>query len=151
MDESYPSWIETLTPKLYSFTYSLVPDELQSKQIVIDSITKVVMEESALIDFVSGSKELVKTRLYPKLFAQAFEIASKRAYQLDGLLIQNNEVESKHNHFYKKLDIQKRAISFLYTKLKFSVDMLMETFQLKRYEVAQLIHISRHELTQAIS
>ncbi len=140
MNDEYPKWIENTSRKLYSFVFCLIPDELQSRQLVIDSISKVFIEHRGTVKDKSRIKLLI--------YKTAFLLAKKRAYQLDGLLIDNEEIEVSWKRFYERLPIERRAVMYLDMKLRMSVEEIMEVTELPRFEVIEKIYGSRDLLIQ---
>ncbi len=150
MDDSYPAWIDYYCPKLYSFVFALLPDELQSKQLVIDSFSKIIMENQDLISSIEEEESSSKKQLMLLLFSQAFKLAKKRAYQLEGLLVDNDLIDESNRTFYESLNFEQRAVLFLSMQMNFSIENIMEIIRKKRFEVVELLHLSRNKLVAPI-
>ncbi len=147
MDDYHPSWIESISQKLYSFVFALLPDELQCKQLVIDSVTKVMMENTDVVKNIPKDSFSLRKVLAPLIFKKAYELAKIRAYQLDGLMVENNEIEPNWKSFYESLSFEQRALSFLDLRLNMTVEEMMGILGLKRFELIESLHFSRNKLS----
>ena len=141
--------IDSLIPQLYNFAYSLIPDELQAEQLVVDAYSVFLVREQAFLldchyDKDPKKRSKVKKKIQNLLITDLLELGSKRAPQLKELL----RSERKHKAFYQ-LEINQRAVLSLKENLNLSLSELQEVFALQRHQVIELLHNARAAVTGA--
>jgi hypothetical protein len=135
-----------LTEKLYSFAYTLIPDDLQAEQLVIDSINACLIKERKNIlkrevDISSRKETQLSRRTYFKsILRYLYEIGVRRSLQLSEQMKVNrlNEFAA----FYL-LEPKVRFVISLRYHGQFSVEEIEEIVQMPRYEVIEKIHNGR--------
>lgn len=139
----------SLSPKLYSFAYTLISDDLQASQLVVDGLTLFLMkekEEWLLIedDELKDKKWEVSYRrdLMKAILGRIYEIGSKRAKHLNVKMMNVDRAES----FYKNLEMSARAVSFLKYKWNMSSTEIENILKLSRVEVIEKVHQARFTL-----
>lgn len=110
--------VENLTPEFYQFSFVLLPDDLQAKQLTLDSLsvylTEITPEE--IKDLLSrGDDEdslLLEEEVKLQLFQLIYKIGSKRLEQLGQSL---NPIEFDRAEFkaFFKLSLAERAVLYL--------------------------------------
>ena len=128
------SFLKKFSPKAYDLAYSLVPDDLQASQIVVDASTNFILSEKEWLLSLnwtglskSEENELNKD-LCLYLMKSVFSLALVRFSQLPNL---NFNSSAK---FYK-LDGKTRSIIVLKYKENFSIPEIMEITSLQKSEV----------------
>lgn len=136
------SIVDSIIPGLYSFSYALIPDELQAEQLIVDAFSVFLIREEE--DIKALEMESARERAASKRYAQTsllidiFDLAKKRAPQLASLLRNVRE----HKSFYE-LDILHRAVLSAKENLKLSNAQIGEIFALKNHQVLEALHNSR--------
>ncbi len=96
-------YILSLLPEFFSFSYTLLPEEFQAQQIVIDSITAVfikkkdVFQNSAKEEFIIQINEVIREWVYEQIF-----ILCKRRLQHNIMIVSHDS-----------LSMENKAILFL--------------------------------------
>jgi len=127
--------VKTNLANFYAFAYSLVPDELQAQQIVLDSVTII------LKDLNSSSNQLSSTGLLNHLYSILYKVSSKRHEQLKGGFFHNSEVPP----FFKQETFE-RALLFLNHKLFKNEQEISLILDIKRKDIKQGLANSRHRI-----
>jgi DNA-directed RNA polymerase specialized sigma24 family protein len=141
--------IQPLTQKLYRFAFSLLPDDLQAEQIVIDGLNAYLLRERKSIlrkeVNLQSKKELQSLReTYLKnLLYYISDIGLRRANQLTGQLKQG--VPAPYKNFYS-LEPKVRMIIGLRYEAQFSVEEIVDITQMPKFEVIEKIHNGRYLL-----
>lgn len=147
MNDSYPGWIKPLISKVFSFSYSLIPDELQAQQLVIDSFQYVTLNFNKLLDTELEDEQIARSQVFNCLLRKTYELSVKRAAHLSR---QEFNERDEFEAFYSDLDTQQRAIIFLYHRFQFSVERIMEVTGLNRFQIIADLHRGRNELGHTI-
>jgi DNA-directed RNA polymerase specialized sigma24 family protein len=135
-----------LTDKLYRFAFTLIPDDLQAEQLVIDSLNAYLIKEKKSIlrkemDITSKKNFQVMRRSYMKgLLRYMCDIGVRRSVQL----IEQMKVmrPTEYAAFYS-LDPKIRFVMGLRYDAQFSVEEIEEIVQMPRYEVIEKLHNGR--------
>lgn len=138
--------LKNLFPKLYSFSYSIIQDDLQATQITIDAFTGYSWEEKEKIeelleceDYSEGQKLLFNIELsYYKII---YQLAVKRQKQLN-----HSIKDSGQNGDFFALPILDRAILFLKYKTKLDIIDIENILNLKRYEVINYLNLAKRSI-----
>lgn len=140
--------IDTIIPRVYSFAFALLGDELQSEQIVADAFTVFIMRDKEFLlkeEFQVEDKKqrkMILKYLSKEMTRGVYELSIKRIPHLVGSYRKNQlEFES----FYQ-LSINKRAVMYLKEVGLYSIKELQEIFSLKRHQIIETYHNARHEL-----
>lgn len=138
--------LSPLSEKLYRFAYTLIPDDLQAEQLVVDSFNAFLLKErkkllSKEIDFNSKKDLQVFRRHYFKGILQyMLDIGARRAIQLSEQLKVTRPQE--YGPYYS-LEPKVRFVISLRYDAQFSVEEIEEIVQMPRYEVIEKIHNGR--------
>ncbi len=135
-----------LTEKLYRFAYTLIPDDLQADQLVIDGLNAYLLKERKSIlrreiDLASKKEtQLLKRALYKGILRSVCDIGVRRATQMNEHV--KNNLPKDYTSFYA-LDPKVRFVISLRYEAQFSVEEIEEIVQMPRYEVIEKIHNGR--------
>lgn len=135
-----------LMDKLYRFAFTLIPDDLQAEQLVIDALNAFLIKERKTIlkkevDLNSKKETQILRRTYFKgLLRYMGDIGARRSVQL----IEQMKVERplEFAAFYS-LDPKVRFVISLRYEGQFTVEEIEEIVQMPRYEVIEKIHNGR--------
>ena len=149
------SLVQPLTDKLYRLAYNLLPDDLQSEQLVIDSINAYLIKEKKHILAAKELEELskkdlqVQRRYYFKGFIRYMsEIGVRRATQLNDQMKRN--LPEDFSAFYS-LEPKVRLVISLRYDFQFTVEEIEDMTGLPRYEVIEKLHNGRFLLLNDIN
>lgn len=136
-----------LTPKLYSFAYALIPDELQAQQIIVDAYAIFLVQEKNFISDYNykGTKKdrsAITRYIMTNMVAQIYELGLKRSAQRRNL---RKKDLGLYQSFYN-LKTNHRAILFLREKLRYSIEAIQQTLSLEKYQVLEAIYNAQHNL-----
>jgi DNA-directed RNA polymerase specialized sigma24 family protein len=135
-----------LTEKLYRFAYTLIPDDLQAEQLVIDSINAYLLKEKKSImnrdvDLTSKKQTQIMRRMYFKnILKYVCDIGVRRSTQLSE---QMKVLRPKEFAPFYSLEPKVRFVISLRYEAQFTVEEIEEIVQLPRYEVIEKIHNGR--------
>lgn len=111
MKKSMNDFLSTNTSKLYRFAYSLIPDELQAEQLVVDAIGTVLREQHLITMRLMRHKdrdEVLWPYLMIEFYRHIFTLSCKRWGQVeDGV-----KAPRSYELFYH-LTLSDRALLFL--------------------------------------
>lgn len=135
-----------LTDKLYQFAWTLIPDDLQAEQLVIDSLNAYLLKERKSIfrkelDFESRKDVLFQRRhLFKGLLKFMADIGVRRAGQLSD---QMELSPSKDFTGFYSLDPKVRFVIALRYEAQFSAQEIEEIIQVPKFEVIEKVHNGR--------
>lgn len=143
-----------LTDKLYRFAYTLIPDDLQAEQLVIDSMNAFLLKERKSIlkkeiDLKSKKESQGLRRTFFKgLLRYMGDIGVRRSVQLtEQMQVMRPE---EYADFYS-LEPKVRFVMALRYDAQFTVEEIEEVVQMPRYEVIEKIHNGRFLLLNDVS
>lgn len=149
------SLVQPLTDKLYRLAYNLLPDDLQSEQLVIDSINAFLIKEKKHILAAREFEELskkdiqVQRRFYFKGFIRYMgEIGVRRATQLNDQMKRSLPVDFA---VFYSLEPKVRLVIVLRYDFQFTVEEIEDMTGLPRYEVIEKLHNGRFLLLNDIN
>lgn len=125
MSKNIEQLIENTADKLYPFAYSLCLDELLACQLVIDGISRFVLEHQ-----VKPSED------------NYIEVA-KGLYTLAKHRHQHHNLIHQKYALFAKLSILNRAVLFLCDKLHYSAEVVAEICSVEAAQVKLALHQSR--------
>ena len=132
----------TFTADLFSFSYALIPDELQAQQIVTDALTVLVLRHQELIENIfvgdADTRERKDRFIKVALFESTYSLASKRERQL-------NIGKGEESLSFYLLPVESRALLFLTYKTNFTQNEYADILSRDKYEVAALNGLARIE------
>ena len=135
-----------LTEKLYRFAYTLIPDDLQAEQLVIDSINAYLLKERKSItkrelDMTSKKEtQLIRRTYFKAILKHLSDIGVRRSLQLSE---QMKVHRPKEFAAFYTLEPKVRFVITLRYEAQFSVEEIEEIVQMPRYEVIEKIHNGR--------
>jgi len=135
-----------LTEKLYRFAYTLIPDDLQAEQLVIDSINAYLLKERKSImkrevDMTSKKEtQFIRRTYFKSILKYLCDIGVRRSLQLTEQMKVLRP--SEFAPFYA-LEPKVRFVISLRYEAQFSVEEIEEIVQMPRYEVIEKIHNGR--------
>ena len=138
--------LSPLSEKLYRFAYTLIPDDLQAEQLVIDSFNAFLLRErkklmAREVDLVSKNGSQILRRQYFKgILQHMLEIGVRRSIQLSEQIKVSRPQEYVP---YYSLEPKVRFVMSLRYDAQFSVEEIEEIVQMPRYEVIEKIHNGR--------
>lgn len=139
--------IQKFTPKLFSFSMALVPENLQAQQIVVDSIGKLMINNQDI--FVNNPVESfslvdteVEKKIKVKLLKYIFELGFKRYSQLASSLksFRGKEVA------FGSLETKDKAILFLKHRFGLGIDEISKIVDEPRVIVISRLNLVRDKL-----
>ncbi len=138
--------VAPLSEKLYRFAYTLIPDDLQAEQLVIDSLNAYLIKEQ---------KQIIKREFDPKNKREAQQL---RRFYFKGLLKYLSDIGIRRSgqlteqlkdmrpagyaEFYG-LEPRVRIVMGLRYDARFSVEEIAEILAIPRYEVIEKLHNGR--------
>jgi len=150
--------VQPLIEKLYRFAYTLIPDDLQAEQLVIDGMNAYLLKErkSLLkkeIDLNNKKEVLLFRRLaFKGILRYMCDIGVRRSTQLSEQLKVGRPAE--YSAFYS-LDPKVRVVFSLRYDSQFTVEEIEEIVNVPRYEVIEKIHNGRfllmNDLNQGVT
>lgn len=147
-----------LSDKLYRFAFTLIPDDLQAEQLVIDSLNAFLLKEKKDIlkrEVNLSSKkdsQIVRRNYFKGILRYMCDIGTRRSIQLgEQMKVLRPE---EYTAFYS-LDPKVRFVISLRYEAQFSVEEIEEIVQMPRYEVIEKIHNGRflllNDLNQGVA
>jgi hypothetical protein len=150
--------IQPLTDKLYRFAYSLMPDDLQAEQLVIDGLNAFLLREKKSILKqeinleLKKETQLLRRRYFKEILRYISTIGLRRSVQLVEQLKISRPEDFKA--FYD-LDPKVRMIVNLRYEAQFTVEEIEDIAQMPKYEVIEKLHNGRflllNQLNQGMS
>ncbi len=144
--------VQPVTEKLYRVAYTIIPDDLQAEQLVIDSFNAFLIKEKKMIlasrEYESMSKKeiLVKRRsIFKNILFYMTQIGVRRSGQLTD---QTKQTDFKT---YFGLEVKVRLVMTLRFDFQFSVDEIEEITGMIKYEVIEKLHNGRFLLLNEIN
>lgn len=130
----------------YALAYTLIPDDLQAGQIVLDAFEITMVENQDIAEsFAEGSVESYQQAvkdLEMQLMRKIVELSKKRYPQVKISLTDTRIVE---NPLFG-LDLEEKAIIFLKYKIHTPINEIAELLRLDRYKVLSVIGKARETL-----
>ena len=127
-----------LNLQIFPFAYSLIYDELQAQQLIIDAISLYVARDTdALEDYCAiedfNSKELRWFEISKEIYRIVFQIARKRFDQVRSSL----DYDDQHASFYS-LSVVQRGVLFLKYQTEFEEADMLDILGVDYLEYRQL-------------
>lgn len=138
--------LRPLPETLYPMAYSLVPDDLQAEQLIIDSVNAYLLKEKKWIlnqpVNLSHNKEvqILRKAVLKNLLRYVVDIGARRSFQLSEQMKLVRPAE--YASFYS-LDPKIRAALRLRYEYQFSVEEIEEMMEMPRHEVIEKLHNGR--------
>lgn len=140
------SLLSPLSEKLYRFAYTLIPDDLQAEQLVIDSFNAFLLRERKKLiarEVDLGSKngsQILRRQYFKGILQHMLEIGVRRSLHLSEQIKVSRPQEYVP---YYSLEPRVRFVMSLRYDAQFSVEEIEEIVQMPRYEVIEKIHNGR--------
>ena len=135
--------VEALIPKLYSFSYILLPQREAAMSLITDAYASFITREKEFIAQlkISNSADQIKVKKFilHHLIMDIYQLAVHRLVDSQ-YLFSRSLVE--FDVFYK-LRMKDRAILFLKEKLGMKTEKIQKIFGLKKYQVLEVLHNAR--------
>lgn len=148
------SLLQPLTSKLYSMSYSLLPDDLQAEQLIIDSINAFLLRERTqllkrTID-PDNKKEiqLLRRSYFKSILRYMGDIGVRRSHQLSEQM-RLSRPENYESFF--SLEPKVRFAMKLRYEAQFNVEEIEDILQIPRYEVIEKLHNGRFLLVSNLN
>jgi DNA-directed RNA polymerase specialized sigma24 family protein len=138
-----------LVNKLYPFAYSLIPDDLQAEQLVVDALNTYLLKErkrilNREIDLSHKKESLILRKSYFKgILRYLCDIGVRRSIQFNEQMKVMRPEE--YSSYYSLAPKVRFVLSLRYTG-PFTVEEIEEIVQIPRYEVIEKIHNGRYLL-----
>lgn len=97
---------------IFSYSYSLVPDELLAQQLAVDSVTQIICSES--------EKNMGESEFLIHLFKVIFSLAIKRS----GHFVESGNWENDERAYFYRLPLKQRAILALRENFSYSTHQI---------------------------
>lgn len=140
MSKHLEQFFKLKSNELYPFAYSLLPDDLQAGQLVLDAIDLILIDKDYIDDFplyYSDEGRLRKDSfiLTTTLYSHIYRLAKRRVGQLSGSF----SIPSGYGPFYRT-PIESRSVIFLREKLSFSWERVGEIIGQDRIVAIEKYH-----------
>jgi DNA-directed RNA polymerase specialized sigma24 family protein len=146
--------VQPLTEKLYRLAYSLVPDDLQSEQLIIDSLNAYLIKEKKAILWrevnLEDKKELqlIRRTFFKGILKYLSDIGTRRSLQL--LEQMKLSLPQEFKSFYS-LDPKVRLVVTMRYDFQFTVEEIVDVIGIPRYEVIEKLHNGRFLLLNNVN
>lgn len=137
---------QPLTERLYRFAFSLLPDDLQAEQLVIDSLNAYLIREKKSILAKKANMEdkkemiLIRRQIFKGILRTMNEIGVRRAIQMNE---QMRQVRPEEYKAFYNLDPKVRFAMKLRYEAQFNVEEIEDIMQVPRFEVIEKLHNGR--------
>lgn len=142
-------FIQNLSTDLYSFAFILIPDDLQATQLMIDSVSVLMIKNKALIEKWKSAdvKEVVNHSLDIRihLYKSMYDLSKKRYNQLR---LSFKEIEDGAGFF--SLAFDDKAALFLQERTEFSLELIEFILGKTRGEVLAHLYSARMTMVSSI-
>jgi len=138
--------VAPLSEKLYRYAYTLIPDDLQAEQLVVDGFNAYLLRERKKILIkelnFSDKKEVTLLRRFhfKGILRNMCDIGIRRSVHF---LEQMHDMRPKEYNSFYSLDPKVRFTMSLRYDAKFTVEEIEDIIQLPRYEVIEKLHNGR--------
>lgn len=141
MNEHFEKFIEKKSCELYPFAYALVPDDLQSSQLVIDALGLLQIDSkisSKLIYYYQDAQKLSEDQveITDILMSHIYRLAKKRVSQLSGSYI----IPKGFGPFYQT-PMKERAIIFLKEKKDYGLERISKVIGEDKFKIIESYHV----------
>jgi DNA-directed RNA polymerase specialized sigma24 family protein len=142
-------YLERNLNDLFSFSFCLLPDELQAQQLLLDALSVFTLGEKDLIEefetVEDPARKLAMMKVLRKSIMRAiFHMASKRSGQLESSLTTGDNTPDVFFH----LALSQRAVLYLKHKLNFDFSEIEHILGKPSTEVMGILSQGRMRLAQ---
>jgi hypothetical protein len=138
--------VAPLSEKLYRHAYTLIPDDLQAEQLVVDGLNAYLLRERKKILLkevnLEDKKEVTLLRRFhfKGILRNMCDIGIRRSVHF---LEQMKDMRPHEYHSFYSLEPKVRFTMSLRFDAKFTVEEIEDIIQLPRYEVIEKLHNGR--------
>lgn len=131
------SFLKKFSKKAYDLAYTLVPDDLQASQIVVDASTNFILTEMdwlhcTEVQSLNKTEEItLKKDFYLGLAREVYQLGVRRSSQLP---MSNYDIKDEYKNFYA-LEGKARTLLFLKYRENLSVEDMTTVTGLNRTEI----------------
>lgn len=140
--------VSPLIDKLYSLSYAIVPNELESEQLLVDAYTRFVVKDKEFIldtQIEDGfDKNSFMDFCLSRLIQEIFSLAKKRN---SSFLYSKKKSLDEFNVFYT-LNLDSRVVIHLNTVLGFDENKIAQTLLIERHEIVKMMFMAKNELLE---
>lgn len=146
--------LQPLTSKLYSMAHSLLPDDLQAEQLVVDAINAfLIRERSHLLrkSVNSGERkevQLLRRTYFKGILRHMAEIGVRRSHQLTEQMRLSRPEE--YESFFALEPKVRFALKLRY-EAQFNIEEIEDILQMPRYEAIEKLHNGRFLLVSNLN
>lgn len=146
--------IEPLTDRLYRFAYSLIPEELQAEQLVIDGLNAYLLKEkknvlNREVDMtVKKDLQILRRYYFKGILRHMSEIGLRRSVQL---MEQMKVTRPEEFQAFYNLEPKLRMILSLRFDAQLNVEEIEEIGLMAKYEVIERLHNGRFLLMNQLN
>ena len=148
--EELEAHLQFIHPQVFSFTFALIPEQLQADQIILDSLSRLFIERNDLIrEIMAGHNpnyQKTQNRLSLALMECVYPLALKRADQLQENLGKGNDIQESPAFF--QLSLPQRAVLFLKAQTIMSWDDVALICGMERYMAISYVTAAREHLAE---
>jgi len=132
----------------FSFAYSLLSDDLQAQQVVIDAIYVLNLKKSDLVEDLLASKEKssqvdILAQINKFILSQIFSISQKRIIHLKNSIALDDNFLAFYN-----MNTAKRALLFLKYKTQTTFSDIAEIIGVNEFELMGLLSTAHKNLIE---
>lgn len=135
--------VAPLSEKLYLVAYSLIPDDLQAEQLVIDGLNAfLIKEKKSILRKEFNTKDSREAQVLRKIYFKGIlnylaEIGVRRSIQMQE---QTKTTRPAEFATFYNLEPKVRLIVSLRYECQFNIEEIEEIARMPRYEVIEKIH-----------
>lgn len=143
--------LDSLLPKLYSFSYALVGDEEIAQQVIVDGYTVFIMNEKNFVAKIEAESEGIdRVQLKKYFYFEIIKAIYGHIKSREKSLIISSLDKFEHVDFYQ-MKLLHRAVLYLKEIENIEIGELQGLFSLQRHQVLELIHNAKYALSSNIS
>ena len=144
--KEFQNYLKVVSSELYSFSYALIPDDLQAQQLVLDSTALLISEKAKEIKILlENSNDYTKRETLKffkiTLYQYVFRIAKKRIIH-----IKNSLTAPKDFSTFYSLDIDDKSVLFLKHKVELDFYDIEEITQISKALIISKLSVARNTL-----
>jgi hypothetical protein len=149
--------LDPVTPKLYSFAYSMIPDDLQAKQLIVDAANIFFIKEKDFVESIATEwagkqadrslKSQYNKEIVRAMMEHLFKLGQRRFNQVFPFA---DSLKAK-GAYYRELDTATRAVMFLKHKLNLNFNEIRLITDYEKYQIIERLYMGRKILTNVVS
>lgn len=139
-----------ISQDLYTFAFTLIPDDLQASQLVLDAFRSLLLENELGPKFYNSYQQSKSPNLknepeYKLLLKKIYEIAKKRIGQISVNINQEEDIK-KHDAAFYKLNTEERAVLVLRHRFKMNLNNISYITNMAKIETINQLNLARTSL-----